>query len=85
MGLTHAGYLQEDPLGLGVLSTPNGQAVVGEKVIDDLVVIGSLRKAGEWESTAVPDLRVQAALAADAILHRIKKTHARPIGSFANL
>jgi uncharacterized NAD(P)/FAD-binding protein YdhS len=36
------------------------------KVIEDLVVIGSLRKAGEWESTAVPELRVQAALAADA-------------------
>lgn len=73
VGLTQAGYLEEDPLGLGVLSTPDGQAVVAGKVIEDLVVIGSLRKAGEWESTAVPELRVQAALAADAILNQINR------------
>lgn len=72
-GLTRAGYLQEDVLGLGVRSTPNGQAVVDRRAIEDLIVIGSLRKAGEWESTAVPELRLQAALAADAILHRINR------------
>jgi uncharacterized NAD(P)/FAD-binding protein YdhS len=73
VGLSRAGYLEQDPLGLGVLSTPNGRAVVKGKVIEDLVVTGSLRKAGDWESTAVPELRVQAALAADAILHRIDR------------
>ena len=73
-GLTRAGYLEEDTLGLGVRSTPNGQAVVDGRVIEDLIVIGSLRKGGEWESTAVPELRVQAELAADAILHRIHRT-----------
>jgi len=72
-GLTQAGYLEEDTLGLGVRSNLNGQAVIHGKVIEDLVVIGSLRKAGEWESTAVPELRVQAVLAADAILQRINR------------
>jgi uncharacterized NAD(P)/FAD-binding protein YdhS/predicted metal-dependent enzyme (double-stranded beta helix superfamily) len=73
VGLAQAGYLREDPMGLGVLSTPDGQAVVEGRIIEDLVVIGSLRKAGEWESTAVPELRVQAARAAGAILHRIDR------------
>jgi uncharacterized NAD(P)/FAD-binding protein YdhS/predicted metal-dependent enzyme (double-stranded beta helix superfamily) len=71
--LTEAGYLEEDPLELGVRSTPNGRALVDGRVIEDLLVIGSLRKADEWESTAVPELRLQAALAAQAILHRIKQ------------
>jgi uncharacterized NAD(P)/FAD-binding protein YdhS len=74
VGLTQAGYLEEDTLGLGVRSNLNGQAVIHGKVIEDLVVIGSLRKAGEWESTAVPELRAQAVLAADAILQRINRS-----------
>ncbi len=67
-GLIHAGHLEEDPLGLGVHSTSDGRAVAGGRVIDDLLVVGSLRKADMWESTAVPELRLQAARAADAIL-----------------
>jgi uncharacterized NAD(P)/FAD-binding protein YdhS/predicted metal-dependent enzyme (double-stranded beta helix superfamily) len=70
--LIDAGYLQEDPLGLGIHSTPSGTPLADARVIDDLVVIGSLRKADAWESTAVPELRMQASLAADAIIHRIK-------------
>ncbi|MGO9932257.1 MAG: FAD/NAD(P)-binding protein, partial [Steroidobacteraceae bacterium] len=69
--LIEAGYLAQDALGLGVRSTPNGKALAAGRVIEDLVVIGSLRKADEWESTAVPELRLQAALAADAIIHQI--------------
>jgi len=70
--LIDAGYLEEDTLGLGVRSTPNGRALANGRVIEDLVVIGSLRKADVWESTAVPELRLQAALAADAIIKRIE-------------
>jgi uncharacterized NAD(P)/FAD-binding protein YdhS/uncharacterized membrane protein YoaK (UPF0700 family)/predicted metal-dependent enzyme (double-stranded beta helix superfamily) len=70
-GLIDAGYLEKDTLGLGVRSTPIGRALAGGRVIEDLFVIGSLRKADAWESTAVPELRLQAALAADAIVHRI--------------
>ena len=35
--------------------------------------MGSLRKADVWESTAVPELRLQAALAADTIIDRINQ------------
>jgi uncharacterized NAD(P)/FAD-binding protein YdhS len=71
--LTKAGYLEEDTLGLGVRSTPDGQALANGRVIEDLVVVGSLRKADIWESTAVPELRLQAALGAEAIIHRINQ------------
>jgi len=66
--LIDTGYLQADPDSIGVRSTPNGQALVDARVIEDLVLIGSLRKADNWESTAIPELRQQAALAADAIV-----------------
>jgi len=71
--LIDAGDLEEDPLGLGVRSTPNGQAAVDGRVIEDLVIIGSLRKADLWESTAVPELRLQAAAAADAIIELVNR------------
>lgn len=72
-GLIDNGYLEEDTLGLGVQGTPKGQALANGRVIEDLIVIGSLRKADLWESTAVPELRLQAALAADAIIHRFNQ------------
>ena len=71
--LIDAGDLEEDPLGLGVRSTPNGHAVVDGRVIEDLVIIGSLRKADLWESTAVPELRLQAAVSADAIIELVNR------------
>ncbi|MGD0501729.1 MAG: FAD/NAD(P)-binding protein [Steroidobacteraceae bacterium] len=71
-GLIRSGCLEGDSLGLGVRSNADGRAMVQGRIIEDLVLIGSLRKADEWESTAVPELRVQVALAADAVLHRIE-------------
>jgi uncharacterized NAD(P)/FAD-binding protein YdhS len=72
-GLVDAGFLEEDSLGLGVRSTSDSRALVDDRVIEDLVVIGSLRKADMWESTAVPELGLQAALAANAIIDRINQ------------
>jgi uncharacterized NAD(P)/FAD-binding protein YdhS len=60
--LVEGGHLVRDELGLGVLTGPSGEASSG-----DLVVVGTLRKAQLWESTAVPELRVQAAEAARVI------------------
>jgi len=70
-GLIKAGHLEDDPLGLGVRSTPEGRAVADGRIIEDLIVIGTLRKPDLWESVAVPELRVQAQVAADAIAQRI--------------
>jgi len=66
--LIQAGYLEEDPCGIGVLSAPDGMALANGSTSSDLAVIGPLRKADLWESIAVPELRVQARQTADALL-----------------
>jgi uncharacterized NAD(P)/FAD-binding protein YdhS/predicted metal-dependent enzyme (double-stranded beta helix superfamily) len=65
--LVNDGLLETDSLGLGVLSTSDGRAVAHGRVFDDLMLVGTLRKPDLWESTAVPELRLQAAHAATAI------------------
>jgi uncharacterized NAD(P)/FAD-binding protein YdhS len=66
--LIRSGYLEEDELGLGVRSTADGHAFAQGRRINDMIVVGTLRKPDLWESTAVPELRQQAAAAAEAIL-----------------
>lgn len=60
------GWLRPDELGLGIETTIDGNLVDchGHEV-PDLFLIGTLRKPAVWESTAVPELRNQAAVAAD--------------------
>jgi uncharacterized NAD(P)/FAD-binding protein YdhS len=71
--LIAAGVLEEDALGLGVRSSGDGRAMSHGRIQDNLVVIGTLRKPDLWESTAVPELRVQAAVAAEVILRSVPK------------
>lgn len=54
--LLSRGLVQADPLGLGIRVTRNRAAFD-----DSLYTLGSLRRGTLWESTAVPELRVQAA------------------------
>jgi uncharacterized NAD(P)/FAD-binding protein YdhS len=68
--LVAAGHLKVDPLGLGICSDAEGRARTRETLLDDLMVVGTLRKADLWESTAVPELRQQAAVAAKVALGR---------------
>ncbi len=69
--LADAGVLERDRFGLGVRTDELGRALVGDRVRDDLFVLGTLRKADLWESTAVPELRAQAAIAAHRIAARV--------------
>jgi uncharacterized NAD(P)/FAD-binding protein YdhS len=39
----------------------------------DLLVLGTLRKPELWESTAVPELRVQAERTAQLVIERIRR------------
>lgn len=66
------GWLRSDSLSLGLQTTEAGLAI-GEsgKQTDDLYVVGTLRKPGQWESTAVPELRLQAAQVAECVLQRL--------------
>ncbi len=59
-------FVRPDELGLGLDTTAEGNAIrVNGDVMPDLFVVGTLRKPGIWESTAVPELRNQAAAVAE--------------------
>ena len=61
-----------DPHDLGVLTAPDG-ALLGENGSEQraLFALGALRRGMLWESTAIPELRAQAALLADSLHERL--------------
>jgi uncharacterized NAD(P)/FAD-binding protein YdhS len=66
------GWLQPDVLRLGIATTPTGCAIsTSGNEVPDLILVGTLRKPEFWESTAVPELRVQAAQAAEGALRAL--------------
>ena len=73
--LVDAGLARPDPLSLGLETSPTGQLMDREgRPQDDVLVVGTLRKPGLWESTAVPELREQARMAALGTLQAAFRT-----------
>jgi uncharacterized NAD(P)/FAD-binding protein YdhS len=66
--LIAANLVEPDPLGLGVMTGPHHEAVAHGAARPDLYVLGTLCKPRLWESTAVPELRVQAQTVASRVL-----------------
>jgi uncharacterized NAD(P)/FAD-binding protein YdhS len=67
--LLEAGTLCEDEMSLGLLTDSVGRAIdAGGQTLETLLVTGTLRKSMLWESTAVPELRMQAQVAAQTAL-----------------
>ncbi len=67
-GLLTAGHASADPLGLGLRATPDGALRDRAGRSDERVwVLGPLRRGELWETTAVPELRGQAAGVARAV------------------
>jgi|SRR5579864_566317 len=67
------GYVRADALSLGLETTANGNAIDGMgNVVNNLLIVGTLRKPLLWESTAVPELREQAARAAEQIVDLLR-------------
>jgi uncharacterized NAD(P)/FAD-binding protein YdhS len=65
------GWVRRDRLSLGLDVNADGQTIAANgSITPDLSVVGTLRKPLVWESTAVPELRQQAALVAARILRR---------------
>lgn len=63
------GWLRPDELGLGIETVGDGNAIDRQgNEVPDLLVVGTLRKPALWESTAVPELRGQAAVVADRLV-----------------
>jgi uncharacterized NAD(P)/FAD-binding protein YdhS len=59
-----AGLAQYDPLGLGLDVDPEGRTASGANVW----ALGPLCRGARWETTAIPEIRVQAARIAEGIL-----------------
>lgn len=67
--MREAGTIVADPLGLGMLTGDLGEVVNNDGLHSTRIyAIGALRKGSLWESTAVPEIREQAAQVAKAIL-----------------
>ena len=67
-GLLANGMVAPDPLGLGIRTGPQGEVLDRMGVaLPGAFAIGPWRVAGLWESTAVPELRGQAATIAAAL------------------
>jgi len=65
------GWVRPDELGLGLETSTAGHAVdVHNAALSDLIVVGTLRKPALWETTAVPELRAQAAAIAELALRQ---------------
>jgi uncharacterized NAD(P)/FAD-binding protein YdhS len=66
------GLVRPDELQLGLETTAEGHAIDAMGAIaPDLLVVGTLRKPEAWESTAVPELRVQAEIVAERALKHV--------------
>ncbi|HXY34294.1 MAG TPA: FAD/NAD(P)-binding protein [Planctomycetaceae bacterium] len=69
------GLVRPDELELGLETTADGNAIdVTGAIATDLFVVGTLRKPGCWESTAVLELRTQAQIVAERALKHVHST-----------
>nr|MDQ3282863.1 hypothetical protein [Acidobacteriota bacterium] len=60
--LRRAGWLVPDPLRLGVETAEDGRLIGNDgQPVDHLYTLGPLRRPALWESTAIPEIREQAA------------------------
>jgi uncharacterized NAD(P)/FAD-binding protein YdhS/predicted metal-dependent enzyme (double-stranded beta helix superfamily) len=67
------GWVRPDDLALGLETTLEGNVVDAQgAVAADMLVVGTLRKPSAWESTAVQELRNQAATAAEQVLKIVR-------------
>ena len=70
LGIAECAYREAAALGrrFGIVSI--SAISVGGEPVPDLLVVGTLRKPREWESTAVPELSQQAAVVCEQILRK---------------
>jgi uncharacterized NAD(P)/FAD-binding protein YdhS len=68
LALRDRGLISPDPLALGLHTTLDGRVVGADgSVVDALLTVGPARKGALWESTAIPEIRAQAAQVAAAL------------------
>ena len=80
--LFRSGMASSDALGLGLRSDAEGRLLDAQGVPQPgMRLVGALRRGELWESTAVPELRVQAAVAAESLARELGVASAAPAGS----
>lgn len=73
------GVVNQDPDRIGLEADRSGAAIgVGGQVTPGLFILGGARRAQRWESSAVPDLRVQAGLLAGVLVQAMGGRRAAP-------
>jgi uncharacterized NAD(P)/FAD-binding protein YdhS len=73
--LVARGVVAPDPLRLGVACTPHGEVLdVSGQLVPGLYVVGPPRKGTLWETTAVPEIRSQAAALAQRLPEQVRAT-----------
>jgi len=79
-GLLADGHASADPLGLGLRATPDGALLDAAGRSDERIwLLGPLRRGELWESTAVQELRDQAAVVAGGLCGSLAATGPEPL------
>ena len=74
--LIHKGWMKQDELQLGIKTGVRGEIIRENGVVlQNAYSIGPLRKATEWESTAIREIRIQAEETASHIASRVELNH----------
>ena len=74
--LIHKGWMKQDELQLGIKTGVRGEIIRENGVVlQNAYSIGPLRKATEWESTAIREIRLQAEETASHIASRVELNH----------
>ncbi|MBS4752796.1 FAD/NAD(P)-binding protein [Nocardioides sp. zg-ZUI104] len=69
------GTAAPDPLALGLDATDDGRVVGADgRVVENLFLVGPPRKGRLWETTAIPEIRAQAAQVAAAVAQRTSRS-----------
>jgi uncharacterized NAD(P)/FAD-binding protein YdhS len=79
-GLLEAGLAQPDALGLGLATDAEGALLdAAGHVSEGLFTLGPLRRGDLWESTAIPEIRVQAQVLSLRMLERLAPRAETPL------
>ena len=69
------GWIKKDKHNVGIVTGPYGELIQQNgNVLENIFAVGPLRKAMEWESTAIREIRTQAEQVADKVVLQINTT-----------
>ncbi|MGN6610089.1 MAG: FAD/NAD(P)-binding protein [Jatrophihabitans sp.] len=77
LNLLASGMVRPGPLGLGVACEIDGRVIAGDGFPSPVWAMGALRKGELWETTAIPEIRVQAGVVARQVLAALPQPELR--------